>query len=340
MSNSSFNENNFLFAPFIAGSGMFTGNYGSTFLTSDLEKSEDPSPEKRVTILYNPMPPQVQQKVADSAPIERQTAFIIAYHGATKHKLFDRSAFDAYAEALFEKLIPNLVRYNHDILLFPLRGCRQPGILVKVIAGIPEEKMVIFNYTYATRESQQPLIESQLSAQLKEKVPNQAIVSVGVVDTAKGGYGSRHLAEVLVHLHGSHFRNQQWSVQFHLLHEKQKVPTLSREIPEFKSDRLFFLWPTFYEVESLLVEDWPEGIGLTVEENGRRFDLKRCIEPGRILYRDEESVQVIESESLCDTMTSLAVDAVNRLMLNSPEIRYVKDVWNADASCGNYGGEK
>lgn len=340
MSKSSFNENNFLFAPFIAESGMFTANYGGISLYSNMSLSEDVSPVRGTTILYNPMPPQVQQEVTESVPIERQADFISAFHGATKYKLFDRSAFDSYAQALFEKLVPNLVSHDHDVLLFPLRGCRQPGILVKVIAGIPEKKMVIFNYTYATQNSQQAIIESQLSDQLREKLPDQSIVSVGIVDTAKGGYGSRHLAELLARLHGRHFPNQYWSVQFHLLHESHMPPVLSHEIPKFGNKQLLFLWPTFYEVESLLVEDWPEGIGLAVEERGKRFDLKRCVEPGRILYRDEESVQVIESQSLCDTMTSLTVDAVNRLMLSSPEIQYVKDVWNTDASNGIDGREK
>lgn len=340
MSKSSFEENDYLFAPFIAGSGMFTGNYGGISLYQDCAPSEASPPTTYSTVLYNPMPPAVQQAIKETVPVEQQHNFIKEFHGAKRHKLFDRSAFDSYAQALFEKLVPELLRHDHDVLLFPLRGCRQPGILVKVIAGIPESKMVIFNYTYATQESQQPLIESQLTEQLREKVPENGVVSVGVVDTAKGGYGSRHLAQLLSRIHSLHFPKQHWSVQFHLLHESGSRPALSHEIPKYGHKTLFFLWPNFYAVESLLVEDWSEGIGLAVNDSGRHFELKRCVEPGRILFRDEDSIQLIESEAVCDTMTGLTVDAVNRLMLNSPEIEYVKDVWKADVSNGNGEGDK
>lgn len=339
MSNSSFEENVYFFAPFIAASGMFTGDYGGISLFPDSAPSEASSLATNSKVFFNPMPPIVQQRIRETVPVEQQLNFIEEFHGAKRYKLFDRSALDSYAQALFEKLVPELLRHDHDVLLFPLRGCRQPGILVKVIAGIPETKMVIFNYTYATRQSQQPLIESQLTGQLREKVPEKEIVRVGVVDTAKGGYGSRHLAQLLSRIHSCHFPKQHWSVQFHLLHESESRPALSYMIPKYGHKSLRFLQPNFYAVESLLVEDWSEGIGLSVNEAGGQFDLKRCVELGRILYRDEESIQLIESEVVCDTMTALTVDAVNRLMLNSKEIEYVKDVWPADVSHGSGEGD-
>ena len=188
--------------------------------------------------------------------------------------------------------------------------------------------MVIFNYTYATRDEQQSRIVSELRRNMDERIPDKAVVSIGVVDTAKGGYGSEHLAKILASLHGG--RSQQWAVQFHLLHARDSKPTLAYQIPRHANWSMMLLWPLLYEVESLLVEDWSEGIGLSVEWNGKTHELKRCASPGRILLRDDSSVQLVESESISELMTSLAVDAVNRQMLTDPQVEYVQDVLKQD----------
>jgi len=274
------------------------------------------------------MPTEASWHLHDHTAIQNQDRFLNEYQNVQKIKLFDRSQFDDYGSTLFRELVPSLVQHDHDLVLFPLRGCRQPGILAKVIAGIPEERMVIFNYTYATRDEQQSRILSELHQKLHERLPDKAEVSIGVVDTAKGGYGSEHLAKILASLHGG--RTQQWAVQFHLLHAQDAKPTLAHQIPKHGKKSLMLLWPMLYEVESLLVEDWSDGIGLSVEWNGKTHELKKCATPGRIILRDESSVQLVQSESISELMTSLAVDAVNRQMLTDPQLEYVQDVLKQD----------
>lgn len=318
MSSSSFEENVALFAPFITPSGMFTSkvDQGSTY-------GEAIQSENHPVIFYNPMPPAVQQTIVDSVPVECINDLPSKFK---KLSCFAKSDFDSYAYMLIERLAWDLLRNNHDALLFPLRGCRYPGILIKVIAGVLKTKMVIFNYTYATQKCQRGFIESQLIEQLRERLtPDQRVINVGVVDTAIGGYGSKNLAEMLSLIHGRYFANQHWLVQLHLLHENKSPPRLSFEIPKFDNNKLKFVL-NFYGVESLLVEDWPEGIGLAVNKTKEYFALERHIEPGRILYRNAQDIHLMESESLCDTMTSLAVDAINRVMLNSPQIEYIRDI--------------
>jgi hypothetical protein len=340
MSKSSFDENKLLFAPFIAASGMFTGNTSGISLFRNLTSPSINSSTTPVASIYNPMPPEVRHSIREVVPVTQQESFIREFHESKRHKIFERSAFQDYAQTLFERLVPELLRQLHDVFLFPLRGCRQPGILVKVMAGLGEEKMVIFNYTFATQENQQSLIVSQLTEQLIEKISGRQNVSLGVVDTAKGGYGSNHLAKLLSEIHARQFAKQKWTVQFHLIHECDVNPAKSYPIPKYGNDFLDIRFPLFYPVDSLLVEDWSEGIGLSVEESGKHFELKRCVQPGRILYRDEDSIQLIESEAVCDTMTGFTVDAVNRLMLSSPEIKYVKDVWKADVLNGHCEGDR
>jgi hypothetical protein len=199
------------------------------------------------------MPTDARGHLKDQISLGNEDQFLHEYQSVQKIKLFDRSQFDEYGTTLFRELVPSLVQHDHDLLLFPLRGCRQPGILAKVIGGIPEDRMVIFNYTYGTRAEQQGRITSELRQQMDERLPGNAAVSIGVVDTAKGGYGSEHLAKVLATLHDG--RTQRWNVQFHLLHARNSKPTLAYKIPSYGDHSLMLLPPKFFEVESLLVED-------------------------------------------------------------------------------------
>jgi len=314
-----------LFNAIVAPSGMFILNApvvaGTQFPT-------EPPGTTRCTV-FSLMQPTVNRHLQDEVPIQKETLFLKEFQSVQKVKLFERSQLDEYGATLFRELVPSLVQHDHDLILFPLRGCRQPGILAKVIADIPAERMVIFNYTHATRDEQQGRITSELRRQMEERIPDKAGISIGIVDTAKGGYGSEHLAKILSTLHGG--RTQQWAVHFHLLHPRDSKPTLAYQIPRHGNRSLMLLWPMFYAVESLLVEDWAEGIGLSVERNGKTYELKRCAERGKILLRDETSIQLVESENLSELMTSLAVDAVNQQMQTDPQLEYVKDVLKQDA---------
>jgi len=274
------------------------------------------------------MPPTLDRRVQDEVAVDNEQQFLKEFQNVNKHKckLFERSHFQEYAETLLDELVPNIVRNDHDLILFPLRGCRQPGILAKVMAGIPEDRIIVFNYTYATTDSQQALIRSELLGKFQQRAVDKAIVNIGVVDTAKGGHGSEHLAKIIAFLHEKHFHNLQWTVQFHLLHAQDKKPTIAYQIPKYSHHSLTLLDPLFYEVGNLLVEDWAEGIGLAVRFNGKSNELIRCTQPGMILLRDESTVQLIESENLSKLMTCLMVDEVNRRMLSDPQFKYLKDV--------------
>jgi hypothetical protein len=333
MSQSSSDRNESLFAPVLAPSGMFMCNYSVTALYVSPD-ADAPSPVQMLSdpnhsapIVYNPMPLKVRQGIKDRVSIANQASFLAEYQRARRYKLFDRRDFDEYAGAIFQKLIPNLSQQNHDLILLPLRGSRQPGILTKLIAGLRDEQLAIFNYTYATQNSQQSQIRTELLGLLLRQLPDQPSASLGIVDTAKGGHGSRHLAQLLASLHRERFEKQIWTVQFHLLHEKGRAPKRAREIPGQGSEKVKFAYPQFHEVESLLVEDWDEGIGLAIQQKQGYYELKRCVRPGRILYRDTDTVQLIESEELCHTMTGLLADAANRLILNHPALEYIKDVF-------------
>ncbi len=109
------------------------------------------------------------------------------------------------------------------------------------------------------------------------------------------------------------------------------VPILAHKIPKYSKGSLMFRAPNFYEVDSLLVEDWSEGIGLSVEMEGGTHELKRCSSPGKIILRDDCSIQLIESESVCELMTQLVVDSINDKCLMLQKLRYIEDVFKDES---------
>ena len=330
------NENDSFFDAFLAPSGMFTCNFDPF----DLPRSEMALPDRKYSdestseLLFNPYQPDVRSELIDKSPLERQALFLDEYRGVQKLKSVERSEFEDYALTLLTKLVPNLIRYKHDVVLFPLRGCRQPGIVTKVVVGLRDEQAVVFNYTYATAGSQQELIRSQLIERLKRTLPDEEFANIGVVDTAKGGNGSIHLAGVLSEIQAAHFSDQRWSVQFHLLHDRDRTPDLSSKsylIPDAGSSSVFFLWPKLYAVDSLIVEDWDDGIGISTYRDGKTFQLKKAETPGRLIVRDDVEVSLIESPDLSKVVTGLMVEAVNDLMLDDPAVKYVCNVLEQDA---------
>jgi len=336
MSGSPYDENASVFNAFLAPSGMFTCNYDPYELPHSEMSLPDNRYEKEESqgLLFNPYQPDVRSELLDKSPLEKQSLFFNHYQGVEKLKCLERSEFEDYALTLLTELIPNLIRYKHDVILFPLRGCRQPGIVTKVIAGLRDEQTVIFNYTYATTGSQQEIIRTQLVERLSKTLPDQELVSIGIADTAKGGNGSIHLAGVLAEIQAVHFSDQKWSVQFHLLHDRDRTPDLSSKsylIPDAGSVGVFFLWPKLYAVDSLIVEDWDDGIGISTYRDGKTFQLRKAETPGRLIVRDDDGLALIESPDLSKVVTGLMVEAVNDLMLDDPAVKYVCDVLEQDA---------
>lgn len=132
MRRSSFRGNNYLFAPFIAGSGMFTGNYDATSFYQDSASSEASHPENYSTFLYNVKQTAVQQVIKETAPVEQQHKFIKNFHEPKNSNAFNSSAFDSYDHGHFEKPVLQLLRCDHEVLFFSLRGCSQPEFLYKI----------------------------------------------------------------------------------------------------------------------------------------------------------------------------------------------------------------
>jgi hypothetical protein len=338
MRKNSHSESESVFNAFLAPSGMFTCNFAPSDLPrSELAVSIQQQPDQNAGVLiFNPYHPDVRSSLIDKSALDRQTLFLDEYRRVQKIKCLDLSEFEDYALTLFADLIPNLLHQKHDVILFPLRGCRQPGIITKVLVGLPNEKAVIFNYTYATADFQQEMIRSELIEQLNARLPNVELANIGVVDTAKGGDSSIHLAAVLEKIQAEHFSGQQWSVQFHLLHDRARTQDLYKKLYRIHGAKtghstITFPQPLLYAVDSLIVEDWDDGIGISTYRDGTTYQLKKAETPGRLIVRDDTAVSLIESSDLSKVVTGLMVDAVNELMLNDPDVKYVCDVLEKDA---------
>lgn len=85
------------------------------------------------------------------------------------------------------------------------------------------------------------------------------------------------------------------------------------------------LWP----VEDLLVEDWNEAIGLSVEfGSGQKLVIKKCSTEGKFLFRDNQKrIQVIESPELNKYFDVRLGQAISDDILSDPMFEFREEVW-------------
>src|SRR5207253_2342510 len=86
---------------------------------------------------------------------------------------------------------------------------------------------------------------------------------LAILDTAVGGYGSVNLARRLSEVRDQHFRPMRWSVSFHLLHAKDRLPNGEPLITQQSTPEISFS-VEYFPVENLVIEDWDAGIGLGI----------------------------------------------------------------------------
>ena len=310
--------------PIVTPSGMFVSNEPSRDIDS-LPRSINPYGKKAINSVFNPMPIESKHEVISEQQLDSKS-FECAMKEAKVANEIKRADVEDYALMLYGELVPSILEKRHDLLIFPLRGCRQPGIVAKAMLDLPASSVAVINFTYNWMPCQEEQIQKQLLSQLSEKLPEKQTVSIGILDTADSGKGALRMAGFLQEAKGK-FNNQDWQVQFHLIHRRSKLPREALCCQSLSKGRVSFDDPLFYPVDDLQFEDWDDGLGLKVEVNGDVHELKRCKSPGLVLLRDHNKVQLFHSEQIDELLTSYVVKAVNEIMLNDDSLTYIKDVW-------------
>lgn len=246
----------------------------------------------------------------------------------TKKWKIDDSDIGEYADAAV-KLAANLQTVNADCSLGPLRGAARPCLLLEVMTR-GAARFEFFDFRQGSSGKRDGEIKSALLQILKNKNPLRADYVIQIVDTAIGGYGINALIRLMSDIHDntSIFQNQRWTIDVHLLHPKTASANFSQiEWAANQNPKAFCVSIHRYPVSDLIVEDYDEALGFTIEKAGEIFVAKPSIVPGRFLLRSGSNIYLIDSEDLYRTFDELFSKAITESLLTDPDRQLTEIVW-------------
>jgi hypothetical protein len=82
-----------------------------------------------------------------------------------------------------------------------------------------------------------------------------------------------------------------------------------------------------YPVPDLIVEDYDEALGFTLEREGSIYVAKPSVVAGRFLLKSNGVMSLIESEDLSRTFDEFMCEAVTNSLLTDPNRELVSVVW-------------
>ena len=240
----------------------------------------------------------------------------------------DASHLDSYADVAV-KLASNLIQKHADCRLAPLRGAARPSMLVEVMSrGVVEFEF--FNFKQGSSGKRDDEIRRDLIQILQRKNPGNELYRLQVIDTAVGGQGINKLVSLLKSIHAEvgEFRRQSWCVDVHLLHPTNGHENIGNmDSIAGMSDDQFIVMPNRYPVPDLIVEDYDEALGFTIERENCRYVAKPSFVPGRFLLRSGDTMCLVESDDLYRTFDELISEAVTESLLTDANRELVEVVW-------------
>jgi hypothetical protein len=235
---------------------------------------------------------------------------------------------DSYADTSV-KLTAAVTATGAACRLAPLRGAARPCMLVEVMSRGKVE-FEFFNFRQGSSRKRDAEIRSELLAILQRKDLGQELYRIQVVDTAIGGQGIVALVELLKDIHDQQaaFSNQSWIIDIHLLHPTNGHENVNRmdSVQRRTTDR-FQVMVNRYPVPDLVVEDYDEALGFTLEREGSTYVAKPSVVSGRFLLKTNGGLRLIESEDLSRTFDEFMCEAVTNSLLTDPNRALVSVVW-------------
>jgi hypothetical protein len=232
----------------------------------------------------------------------------------------------SFAEQLVE-IGKILVVREYDFVVFPLRGGLKPAIQLHVI-GKESIPSCWLPFTSGSQRKNDEQVLAALTDFLRPFLHRESL-KFAVVDTAISGYGSLALADILRDLN-ERTSNQAWQVDFHLLYsvtnKNWSFPERSLGIPAISRDRVKFALE-HHRVDSLLVEDWNEAIGLEASWEGKTLVMKPTSDGQVILKETDGTVNVIESTELSTFIDVLISQKINASIAGDGSLSFKQNVW-------------
>lgn len=271
---------------FFYSSGAFNVQTIAPPLVDQTPKIEDPTLGKYLAFNPATAPTDTVNVLPNLSAVEITQAIkdVLDSHIADKDvRVFSVVQVYSYMDALV-RLARELSDFNPACVLFPLRGGKKPRELLDAMLNrrlVCEE----FPFSFHGDTELADIYRKYLRGLLRDYLRKNDPLRLCVVDAGKGGHGSNKLAKMLRSIHeeiGGH-----WEVTFHILHERESPPTrfdtaANKSMPHLKIE------VRTHVVDSLLVEDWDEGIGLSAIHAGRRMIYKTSTTPGAVYVVDEK----------------------------------------------------
>lgn len=284
--------------------------------------------ESRLADVYNPGVFEYQRGSYRLIDDEKKVSNWVNTSTGEKKWEINSGHIDSYADATV-KLASDLVLAEADCRLAPLRGAARPSMLVEIMSN-GSVQFEFFNFKQGSSGNRDAEIRRDLIRILRERDPHTQLYRLQIIDTAVGGQGINKLVSLLkaIHAEESDFRKQHWSVDVRLLHPTnghENVPHM--EAAERKSDDRFKVLLTRYPVPDLIVEDYDEALGFTIEQEGVHYVAKPSFVPGRFLLRAGTEMSLVESEDLYRTFDELISSAITDSLLTDANRQLVKVIW-------------
>lgn len=249
-----------------------------------------------------------------------------------------RQSLDSYKRevsvddiARYAEILPELAEKIRDVnahcLLGPLRGASRPCATVEVMTR-QQVQYQYFNYQNHSNKEREREIINDLTSVLSNHDPECDHFDILVTDTAIGGYGINHLAEILREIRegNNQFLHQKWNIQFFVLHAQMPGRNLNQIQDVQRKHNIpgkFEVNLHEYRVPSLIIEDYDPA--LAIQFDGR--EIKPCPTPGKFLLKQDGRVHVVETENAQLTFDEFFSMGATDELIHSPDFAQIGSVW-------------
>jgi hypothetical protein len=285
---------------------------------------EETIPVPLITITDREQPDQTlgpfeKAKDSDIADVMEQAFSALTTTGYPHAQIISSTEVDNYATRLID-IGKFLAKEPIDVLFVPLRGGLTPSIQLRVINQL-SYPAVCLGFTAGSQEENWPRIIDRVIHEL-EPYRDKEQLSIGIIDAAVSGHGSLALANIIKKAK-PHFPKQSWLVGFHLLYAStnpnHKTPAMTEGIPILSESSLIFT-KQLYEVPSLVVDDWSQGLGLQITWKGGVCNYRQTGAGQILMTQPNGNVAIIESPQMAQFMNSYIAHQVSILMQADAEL--------------------
>jgi hypothetical protein len=170
------------------------------------------------------------------------------------------------------------------VCIAPLRGAYIPSLFTYTISkhNINIQYLPFSNHKDTTNDV---LAKKHLADILDRTKPSGNRLRVSILDTAIGGQGINHIADIISAYSTS--ANKTIDMTAHLLVAKGNYNSYYIYKAKNKSLRNCKIRIRLHEVNSLIVEDWDPAIGIQILNKDGKFTLKPSINEGKFIFKNQ-----------------------------------------------------